>query len=187
MRVPSPALPFLLVLGLAACGGAEPAATTAVVSATAAPAVTSAPAASAAAAAPATTGAAPAVGAAPAAAANVAAPVAYSAMTKEQQLQHMKTVIRPTMGKVFTAFDGKKYGDFGCATCHGEKKEDPHQALPKLTLSGDGFKKLFAEKPAMMKFMTEQVTPTMATAMGEKPFDPATHQGFGCGGCHTVK
>jgi hypothetical protein len=26
----------------------------------------------------------------------------------------------------------------------------------------------------------------MANAMGAKPFDPATHQGFGCAGCHTV-
>jgi hypothetical protein len=43
-----------------------------------------------------------------------------------------------------------------------------------------------AEKPAIMKFMGEQVVPAMATAMGEPPFDPATHKGFGCGGCHAV-
>jgi hypothetical protein len=109
-------------------------------------------------------------------------------MTKEQRLNHMKMVIQPTMGKVFTAFDAKRFGEFGCATCHGpQKNQDPHQALPKLTLSGDGFKKLSAEKPAMMKFMSELVTPAMATAMGEKPFDPATKTGFGCAGCHTVQ
>ena len=181
MRVPHHALSFLAVLGLAACGGAEPApatppagagATAAPVAQTAAPATTAAPAA---------TTAAPAAASAPAAA------MPFKAMTHDQQLAHMKTVIQPTMGKLFTAFDGKKYGDFGCGTCHGAKKEDPHKALPKLTLSGDGFKKLAAEKPAIMKFMGEQVTPAMATAMGEKPFDPATHQGFGCGGCHTVQ
>jgi len=22
--------------------------------------------------------------------------------------------------------------------------------------------------------------------MGLKPYDPATHEGFGCGGCHTI-
>ena len=108
-------------------------------------------------------------------------------MGRDQQFQHMKTVIRPTMGKLFADFDATKYGDFGCKGCHGEKKEDPHKVLPKLTLSGDGFKKLFAEKPAIMKFMTEQVTPVMAKSMGEQPFDPATHKGFGCGGCHTVQ
>lgn len=34
--------------------------------------------------------------------------------------------------------------------------------------------------------MSEHVTPAMASAMGEKPCDPATHEGFGCGGCHKV-
>ncbi len=121
-------------------------------------------------------------------AAAAAAPgTAFGAMTKDQKLNHMKTVIQPTMGGLFKTFDGKKYGDFGCGTCHGEKKEDPHKALPKLKLSGDGFKKLSAEKPEIMKFMSEQVTPAMAKAMNEKPYDPATHQGFGCGGCHTVQ
>ena len=111
----------------------------------------------------------------------------FKSATDEQKLNHMRTVIQPTMGALFKTFDGKKYGEFGCVTCHGEKKEDPHKALPKLTLSGDGFKKLFAEKPVVMKFMTEQVTPVMAKSMGEPPFDPATHKGFGCGGCHTVQ
>ena len=174
MRLSLHSLSFLAAFGLVACGGAEPTATTP----TAATNAATAPAASgtATASTPAsTTTAAPAAG------------VAFSKMTEQQQLQHMKTVIRPTMGKVFADFDAKKYGDFGCATCHGDKKEDPHKVLPKLTLSGDGFKKLATEKPALMKFMAEQVTPTMAKSMGEAPFDPATHKGFGCGGCHAVQ
>jgi hypothetical protein len=99
----------------------------------------------------------------------------------------MKTVILPTMGKLFADYDAKRYGDAGCAMCHGKNKQDPHVVLPPLTLSGDGFQKLMAAKPAVMKFMTEKVVGTMATSMGDKPFDPATKQGFGCGGCHTVK
>ena len=102
----------------------------------------------------------------------------------------MKTVIQPTMGQVFKGFDGKRYGEFGCATCHGEKKEDPHKALPRLTLTPEGFKKIDATKPtepAVLKFMIEQVTPAMAKAMNEQPYDPATRKGFGCTGCHTVQ
>ena len=99
----------------------------------------------------------------------------------------MKTVVQPEMGKVFQEYDGKRYGDFGCATCHGPKKQDPHMALPPLVLSGDGFQKLTAAKPAIMKFMTEKVAPAMAASMRQKPFDPATHTGFGCGGCHKVQ
>jgi hypothetical protein len=171
MRVSPHTLSLIAALGLVACGGAEPTGATTPTPAAATPAA-----------------GAPAAPAPSAATATAAAPTgAFSTFTQEQKLQHMKTVIKPTMGKLFTAYDPKDFADFGCATCHGEKKQDTHQALPKLTLSGDGFKKLSTEKPAIMKFMAEQVTPAMATAMGEKPFDPATHQGFGCGGCHTVQ
>jgi hypothetical protein len=111
----------------------------------------------------------------------------FKTMTAEQKLQHMKTVIQPTMGPLFKAYNGAKFAEFGCATCHGNDKVDPHKALPRLTLSGDGFAKLTAKEPALVKFMSEQVTPAMAKAMNEKPYDPATHQGFGCGGCHTVE
>lgn len=158
MRIPHPALSFVAALGLAACASSTPAPT---------PAPT------------------PATG--PSATPAAHAPGAFAAMSHDQQLNLMKTVVRPNMGKVFQDFDGKKFGDFGCATCHGEHKEDPHKALPKLKLSDGGFEKLSTEKPVMMKFMAEKVVPAMAAAMGEKPFDPATHQGFGCGGCHAVQ
>ena len=52
--------------------------------------------------------------------------------------------------------------------------------------SGAGKITSFEKKPEISKFMAEQVVPHMATAMGMKPFDPATKEGFGCGGCHTV-
>jgi hypothetical protein len=179
MRSLSPAWSLVVASALlAACGGD---ATPPVSVPQPPPAVTAA----AASAAPVVASAAPSV--APVVAAVAGAGTPFSSMDRDKKLAHMKMVIQPTMGKLFTAYDGKKFGEFGCKTCHGEKKEDPHKALPKLTLSGDGFKKLFAEKPALMKFMTEQVTPAMQTAMGEPPFDPATHKGFGCGGCHTVQ
>lgn len=107
-------------------------------------------------------------------------------MSDDAKLKQMKIVVQPTMSKLFTAYDAKKFGAFGCKTCHGPDGEDPHKVLPKLTLSGGGYEKLMAEKPAIVKFMHEQVTPAMATAMGEPPYDPATHKGFGCEGCHAV-
>ncbi len=174
MRPSHSVLSFLMACGLFACGGAEPAPTVAPAPTATATAATS----------PAATGTA--ATATPPAATPPAATGAFSAMTDQQKLQHMKAVTRPTMAKLFSDYDAKKYGDFGCGNCHGEKKEDPHKVLPKLTLTGDGFQKLFAAKPAVMKFMTEQVTPTMAKTMGEPPFDPKTHKGFGCGGCHSV-
>ena len=51
----------------------------------------------------------------------------------------------------------------------------------------DGKITAFAEKSEVANFMATKVVPAMAAAMGEKPYDPATHQGFGCAGCHTVE
>lgn len=98
----------------------------------------------------------------------------------------MSKVIVPTMKPVFQEFDGAKYGKFACATCHGPNMKTPKEFLPKLTLAGTTFK-VAPDKAAMLKFMMEKVTPKMAEAMGEKPFDPATKTGFGCGGCHVVE
>ena len=36
------------------------------------------------------------------------------------------------------------------------------------------------------KFMGEKVSPQMAALFGKKPYDPATNEGFGCGGCHKI-
>jgi hypothetical protein len=171
----------LALAGAAACGPAtpEPVAPPAPTGAALpAPVASGTPAATPAA----TPGATPAATPTP----TPAGAMAFSTMSNEQKLAHMKTVIMPGMSKIFQEGDPKRYGDFGCKTCHGDKKQDPHVVLPKLTLSGDGFQKMMAAKPAVTKFMAEKVTPAMATAMGEKPYDPATHKGFGCGGCHAV-
>jgi mono/diheme cytochrome c family protein len=106
-------------------------------------------------------------------------------MTKEQQVAFMKKNVVGRMGKVFQGHDGAKYADFSCKTCHGPEYKNPKEFLPKLTFK-DGKMTAFAEKPDMAKFMASNVTPEMAQAMGLKPFDPQTHQGFGCNGCHTV-
>lgn len=104
--------------------------------------------------------------------------------TKEQKVAFMKTHVSPRMAKVFQAGDAKRHAEFGCKTCHGAGKA-PQEHLPKLTMK-DGKLTCFAEKPDVSKFMAEKVVPEMAAAMGQKPYDPATHQGFGCGGCHAI-
>ena len=37
----------------------------------------------------------------------------------------------------------------------------------------------------MTKFMMEKVVPEMVSLLGVSKYDPATHKGFGCFGCHT--
>ncbi|HEU4406684.1 MAG TPA: hypothetical protein VFS43_15565 [Polyangiaceae bacterium] len=108
-------------------------------------------------------------------------------MSKDQKVAFMKKHVVPRMSKVFEGQNGQRSGEFGCKTCHGAAfKNHPQDVLPKLTLR-NGKITAFDEKPQVAKFMAEQVVPNMAAAMGMKPYDPATHQGFGCGGCHTVE
>jgi hypothetical protein len=148
---------------LVACGGNEPAPVTPAAPGTATPAAT------------------PAATAAP-----VAVAAFRDAKTKDQQVAFMKTVIDPRMGPVFKAHSATRYADFSCKTCHGPNYVEPKLFLPKLTMKGGNITS-FAEKPEVSKFMAEKVVPEMAAAMGEKPYDPATHQGFGCGGCHAIE
>lgn len=114
--------------------------------------------------------------------------VKFDSLPKDKKVEIMSTKVVPNVGKDFKDFDAKRFGSFGCATCHGPKKnEDPHKVLPKLTMSNGGMEKMQKNKPEVFKFMAEKVVPDMAAALGEKPFDPSTKQGFGCGGCHEVK
>ena len=105
--------------------------------------------------------------------------------SKDQKLAYMKAKVLPAMAKVM-APEGSKRPDVTCKTCHGPNYADPKTFLPKLTMK-DGKITAFAEKPEVANFMATKVVPAMAAAMGEKPYDPATHQGFGCAGCHTVE
>jgi len=107
-------------------------------------------------------------------------------MSKDEQVAFMKKNVVPHMDPVFKANNAERYAKFGCKTCHGPAFKKPEEFLPKLTFK-DGNLTAFKEKPEVAKFMAEKVVPEMAAAMGMKPYDPATKQGFGCGGCHTIK
>lgn len=135
----------------------------------------------------------PAAEPAPAAAEPAAAPMpeAFHDMNRDQRMMFMKETVLPKMQAQFQAFDAKKYAEFSCATCHGSGAKDstfkmPNPELPKLPSTPEGFKALGEKNPAMMKFMGEQVKPTMQQLLHEEPFDPATGKGFGCMECHTM-
>src|SRR6187551_1777504 len=140
---------------------------------------------------PAAPEAAPAAEAAkPAASAATAAPdetpppahdVWKEGMSKDEEVAFMKKNVVPEMGPVFKAFDAKRYAEFSCKTCHGPKFKLPKDFLPKLTFNKEGKLISPSDEPALAKFMGEEVAPHMAAAMGLKPFDMATHTGFGCG------
>jgi hypothetical protein len=169
------------------CGGsqppAEPPPAAPPPAPTAAPAPPAAPEAP-----PSATAAPPSVPEAPAA----PAAVAWKDMNKEQRIEFMKTMVLPKMKPEFISYDAKRYAEMSCVTCHGEgaKKGSfkmPNPKLPKVPATMDGFKKLMAAKPKAVEFMAKTVVPTMASLLGEEPFDPSTGKGFGCHNCHTTQ
>src|SRR5690606_23241523 len=112
-------------------------------------------------------------------------------MTHEQRLAHMQSVVMPKMKEVFTGHDATRFASFSCATCHGPEAKDhnfemPSPHLPALDPS-DGFAAHKAADPATTEWMMTSVMPAMVEALGVAPYDPETHQGFGCFGCHQQK
>ena len=59
-------------------------------------------------------------------------------------------------------------------------RTEPTSLAGRIKLSGA------MPRMSLATFMKEQVTPQMAALFGKPLYDPATNQGFGCGGCHKV-
>lgn len=110
----------------------------------------------------------------------------------DQKLAYMKSTVMPRMGDVFHDFDAKKFSEPKCTLCHGAGVQDgtfkmPNPALPKLDMTPGGMKALKSKHSKIFALMTRQVVPTMASLLGEQPYDRKTGQGFGCLECHTKK
>jgi hypothetical protein len=99
--------------------------------------------------------------------------------------EFMKNHVVPKMGELFKEFDPKKYAELKCTTCHGPGAKQgkftmPNPKLPKISDA------MMKKHPEMTEFMMKKVVPEMAALLTEKPFDPATKEGFGCMRCHTA-
>src|SRR4051812_30771102 len=42
----------------------------------------------------------------------------FDDLPNDKKVELMMTKVKPNVGKVFKEHDGKKYANFGCATCH---------------------------------------------------------------------
>ena len=134
---------------------------------------------------------APATAAAAQPGAKPAGEIAWADMNKDQRIEYMKSVVIPRMKQVFVRFNPDRYSKMNCMTCHGDSATDgsfkmPNPRLPQLPNSPDGFKKLAAEKPAVVDFMKNEVKPRMAALLGMPEWTPETKSGFGCVECHTT-
>jgi hypothetical protein len=115
----------------------------------------------------------------------------WAEMGKQDRIDYMKAVVLPRMKQAFVHFSPDRYSKMSCMTCHGDSAADgsfkmPNPKLPKLPNTSDGFKKLAADRPAVMEFMKNEVKPKMAALLGKPEYNPETNSGFGCMECHTV-
>jgi hypothetical protein len=116
----------------------------------------------------------------------------WKSMDQKARKAYMKKTVLPTMKKAFAAYDGKKYKNMSCGSCHGDGVEKgdykmPNPKLPKLPADMAGFQVLAEKKPAAVKFMGGEVKPKMAAMLNMPEFTPQSGTGFGCGACHTTE
>lgn len=110
----------------------------------------------------------------------------FDDMSHDQQMAYMREVVMPEMATLFREYDAEEFAEFTCATCHGENAREVHFHMPNGLdpLPPSQIGAIVGSGRPMPTFMAETVLPRMAELLHEQPYDPATHEGFGCLGCH---
>ena len=116
-------------------------------------------------------------------------PQPWDDMAYAERKSYMMRTVRPTMAKLFRAYDPVEFANFGCHTCHGEDLNERHHempnALPLLWPTGTPEQRQTVDNhPKMVKFMFNRVRPTMRDLLGLQDYDPEAGEGFGCFSCH---
>jgi hypothetical protein len=112
-------------------------------------------------------------------AAPVAAPKAdaWAPLTWEERHDAMTFRVHPNMARLFQHHDGKDAPDVTCRTCHGRDAEQVSYAMPHGLPALDP-QHMPDEREPKVKFMREQVLPTMADLLG------VDRGSLTCFGCH---
>ncbi|MGE0785856.1 MAG: hypothetical protein AB7S26_09225 [Sandaracinaceae bacterium] len=117
------------------------------------------------------------------------ADIPWDDMTPQQRGQFMQQTVMPEMRAMFQEFDGERFAEFGCATCHGENAHDVAFQMPNglAPLNPEHIPAMFESDQPMAVFMTQRVWPRMAELLGEPQYNPETHEGFSCLNCHATE
>jgi hypothetical protein len=110
----------------------------------------------------------------------------FDQMSHEEQEEYMEHVVLPQMGPLLTAFDGERFAQVDCKTCHGPDPEAVHFEMPNADLPKlDSAESFAGHEPDMVKMMMDSFSPKMAELLHEEPWSPDNQDGFGCFSCHT--
>lgn len=118
-------------------------------------------------------------------------PRPWAEMSTADKRRYMAEVVEPSMRPLFQEYDGQRFSDFGCETCHGNDMvarqfDMPNPSILALYPSGTPEQRQTVDRhPRMVRFMFNRVVPRMQRLLGMQTFDPATGEGFSCFNCHT--
>ena len=103
-------------------------------------------------------------------------------MNHEQKMDYMEHTVMPEMRTMFQEFDGQRFAQFTCRTCHGANARDVNFHMPNgiAPLDPTAIPGMFASQDRMHVFMTQRLWPRMTEMLGAQRYNPETHQGFGC-------
>ena len=112
--------------------------------------------------------------------------VPWPQMNHEQKMEYMQGTVMPEMRRMFQAHDAQRFARFTCGTCHGANAREVNFRMPNgiAPLNPASIPGMFQSQDPMHVFMTQRLWPRMTALLGAQPYNPQTHQGFGCLGCH---
>jgi hypothetical protein len=113
----------------------------------------------------------------------------WARMSDQEKGRHMREAVMPAMTALLQAYDPAEFANVTCATCHGANARAVHfhmpNSLPALPAFGTpAAEQRMAAERRMYEFMGTRMLPAMAQLLGQQPYNPQTHQGFGCFNCH---
>lgn len=117
-------------------------------------------------------------------------PEPWAEMSFDERKRYMGREVIPVMTELFKEYDPGEFSGFSCDTCHGDDMDErrfamPSPSLPALHPTGSAEQQQMVEEhPEMVRFMFNQVLPSMQRLLGAEPFDPETRTGFSCFACH---
>lgn len=107
----------------------------------------------------------------------------WAEMSAEDREFYMIGKVLPIMHEIFARHDAEEYDGFSCESCHGTNMREVNYAMPVNTIyrlpepGSSGWRAMEATQGEAVRFMREEVTPTMGTLLGIEDYT--------CFHCHT--
>ena len=107
----------------------------------------------------------------------------WEEMNDEEKEWYMVGRVLPIMHEIFARQDAERYHGFSCESCHGDDMREVHYEMPSGSFyrlpepGSSGWTAMERTFPEQVRFMREEVTPTMGTLLGIEDYT--------CFHCHT--